>query len=300
MSGTAQAQMTLTQTGLNRGFALTTFATGFPSSGGIGPIAVDYQPDGTTLVGSNVDNRIVRFNNADNQTYGGATATAYPATEFPHGIAHFGPTVYVSRYNSQTIVQLNADGSINRTVASNLGNARALVANNATGHLLTSCVQGLRDVDPATGAFTTIAADESDGITLSPDGTIVYGAVISGGLAGRLVGWNIATHQVVFQSAVLPGTIDGTALGFNQFAGYIYANTNAGTVLEIDLNNPNAAPAVIATGGSRGDFVSSDPTGSGDMLLTQSDRVLRLHGIPAPASRGRSSGRGSATGRRKA
>src|SRR5262249_30549668 len=36
------------------------------------------------------------------------------------------------------------------------------------------------------------------------------------------------------------------------------------------------------TGGSRGDFVAPDPSKSGDLLLTQSDSIMRLSGIPSP------------------
>ena len=278
----ANADLTLTPDGITRGFALTTFASGFASSGNVGPVSIDFQTDGSILVSSFVGNRIQRFANTDNQSAATAPALSYPPDEFPHGIAHFGSTVFVSRFGTQTIVQLNADGSINHTVATGLGNARDLLANPATGRLLTSTTTGIRDVNPVTGSFTTLVTDEADGISLSQDGSIVYGAIISGPRSGHLIGYSTSTGAPVFDSGFLSGGLDGTALGFGERFGYIYGNMNNGTVLEINL--ATLASTIIATGGSRGDFVSADPSGSGDLLLTQSDRIIRLSGIPSPSA----------------
>lgn len=281
-AASAQAQLTLTPAGVARGFTLTTFANGFASSGSVGPVAIDYQDDGSILVSSLVGNRIQRFANVDNQAAGSAPLLNYPSAEFPHGIAHFGSTVYVSSFNVQTIVELNPDGSINRTVASGLGNVRDLEANPFTGRLFTSSTTGVRDVNITTGAFTTLMTDEADGITLSPDGSVLYGAIISGPRFGHVMGYNTTTGLPVFDSGFINGTADGTAVGFGLRTGYLYANCNNGTVVEINLTT--LEQIVIATGGSRGDFAAADPTGSGDLLLTQSDSIIRLGGIPTPGA----------------
>ncbi|MFA6045479.1 MAG: hypothetical protein WC718_10880 [Phycisphaerales bacterium] len=279
----AQAQLSLTPAGVSRNFAISTFASGFASSSGIGPIPIDFQPDGSVLVGTYTDNRIYRFNNTDNQTVAGTPfLSGYPSSELAHGIAHWGDRLFVSHYNSQTIDELNADGSVNHNVASGLGNARALLANPANGHLFTSTVQGVRDVNPNTGIFTTLTTQELDGITISSDGSVLYGAAISGGLNGHLVGYNTTTGAVVFDSGFVGGGLDGIAIGYGLRAGYIYGNSNNGTVVEINL--ATLAQVTIASGGSRGDFVSSDPSGSGDLLLTQTDRIIRLSGIPTPGT----------------
>ena len=55
-------------------------------------------------------------------------------------------------------------------------------------------------------------------------------------------------------------------------AGNIFANTNGGTVVEVNL--ATQLPPTIATGGSRGDFVTVDPNGT--LLLTQTDSIDRL------------------------
>jgi hypothetical protein len=121
------------------------------------------------------------------------------------------------------------------------------------------------DIDPTNGNLTVIENTTSfDGI--STDGTVVYGAGGPG-----IVGYNLVTHAQVF-SAGVGGGPDGTAIGTGSLAGKLFVNTNGGQVIEIDL--ATNSQTVIATGGSRGDFVYVDPNGS--LLLTQTDSVLRL------------------------
>ena len=55
----------------------------------------------------------------------------------------------------------------------------------------------------------------------------------------------------------------------------IFVNTNGGTVVEVNL--ATKVQTLIASGGSRGDFVTVDPSNN-TLLLTQSDRILRLSG----------------------
>jgi hypothetical protein len=75
-----------------------------------------------------------------------------------------------------------------------------------------------------------------------------------------------------FDVAQLFCRIDGSALGTGTLSGNIFVNTNSGTLVELNL--ATKVQTVIASGGSRGDFVEADPNGS--LLLTQSDSVLRL------------------------
>ena len=69
------------------------------------------------------------------------------------------------------------------------------------------------------------------------------------------------------------GGPDGIALGKGPVAGNLFVNTNGGTVVEVNL--ATAAKTLIASGGSRGDFVTVDPN-NGTLLVTQSDRIMRL------------------------
>src|SRR5262249_7028586 len=82
------------------------------------------------------------------------------------------------------------------------------------------------------------------------------------------------TGAQVFDSGVIPGGPDGTAIGTSgNLAGKLFVNTNGGTVVEI--NTTTLAQTVLATGGTRGDFVTVDPLND-TLLITQTDDILRL------------------------
>ena len=99
-----------------------------------------------------------------------------------------------------------------------------------------------------------------------------------------LRGYNTTTGAQVYDSGTLGGVPDGVALGAGAFSGKAFVNTNNGQLIEVDL--ATSSQTVIATGGSRGDFVTVDPT-NGTLLITQSDRILRLQGgafVPEPGA----------------
>jgi hypothetical protein len=116
------------------------------------------------------------------------------------------------------------------------------------------------------------AGVDADGLTVAGDGRTLYAAV----LREHLLGFDLATKAQVFDSGTI-SFVDGPALGTGSLAGRIFANVSDGTVWEVDL--ATSAQTLIATGGSRGDLVAVDPS-DGTLLLTQTDRILRLHGPP--------------------
>lgn len=281
-AGTASAGLTLTPAGVARGFQLSTFVSGYPSVGGIGPVGIDFQLDGSVLVTGFVGNDIRRFANVDNQTPADGTLLAYPGTEFCHDVAHIGPTNYISHFTSQSIEELNPDGSVNHVVASGIGNARALKVHPITSELLVSTVQGIRGVNAISGAVRNISDLHVDGLGVSADGSVVFGSVLGNGPGGHVLGVNTTTGAVVFDSGFIGfGGADGVAVGYSALAGYLYVNCTDGRVWEVNMNT--LAQTLIADGGSRGDFLASDPSSNGDILLSQSDSVIRLTGIPTPA-----------------
>src|SRR6185369_2055824 len=116
------------------------------------------------------------------------------------------------------------------------------------------------------------ASVDADGMTVGGDGRTLYAAVFR----QHLVGFDIGSKAQVFDSGTI-AYVDGPALGIGSLAGKIFANVNDGTVWEVDL--ATSAQTLIASGGSRGDLVAVDPA-DGSLLLTQTDRILRLHGPP--------------------
>jgi hypothetical protein len=199
-------------------------------------------------------------------TFGGGNA---------HSLATVSGKVYmVEKFaNGGSLVQIDPNtGNVLTTILTNLNQPLGLTANPLNGHLiLGTSFNGIFDVDPIAKSARLITPTPADGVTLSADGLTVYGA--SG---GHILGFRVSDGLLVFDSGPISG-VDGTALGVGTLAGKIFGNTNFGDLVEVDLLTH--AQTLIATGGTRGDFVTVDTT-NGSLLLTQSDRVLRLTAPP--------------------
>ena len=271
LASSAHAQFTLTAAGTAAGFTLSTFADSFPNSNSIGPLGVAFSGS-NVLVTDYPGNVRVFPTDTDGQH-----ATAIPVGHFYSGtaigLASVGSKIYMTQQANGRVVQINADGTFNQNIV-NIQNATGLVTNPANGHLFVSgfdasgpggFTDAILDVDPLAKTFSVFStALATDG--LSTDGTTLYVASNN-----SILGYNIATKTQVFNSGFI-NTVDGTALGFGSLTGNIFANTNDGRLLEVNLTT--LAQTVVATGGSRGDFVTVDPNGS--LLVTQTDRIQRL------------------------
>ena len=103
--------------------------------------------------------------------------------------------------------------------------------------------------------------------------------------SGHVLGFDTRTKSQVFDSGSIPGGVDGTAAGTGRFANELFVNTNSGTLYEINLTT--GLQTLIASGGTRGDFVTVDTT-TDTLMITQSDRMMRVSGasfvsVPEPS-----------------
>ena len=269
----AQASLTLTQAGIDQGLSLTTFASGFPNSG-IGPLGTAFTNDGAVLVSDYNTGRIYRFpSDTDGQVANAGLITANFGGNNPNDMAQLGSTIYMTRQATGDLVQLNQDGTLNHSIVGGMPAATGLTADPFTGHLFVSTLgnNAIYNVDPVSGAKSVFVHFSADGLSLSPDGSVLYAA----GGNGHLVGFSTTTGAQVFDSGFI-NTLDGTAAGTGPiFGGLIFANTNNGRLIEI--NTTTLVQTLIASGGSRGDFVTVDPS-TDTLLITQTDRILRLNG----------------------
>jgi len=283
-AGPAKADLMLNATGIADGFSLSTFVTGVPatSSSCCGPLGIATNSSGQVVMQVYSNNNYV-FNDVDGQTFADKLSAASPAVtagSYGMAITNDGGTLYSG--NNDTggqLIQLNADGSLNHVVTTTPGGTVAghgIATNPVNGHIITSSGNGLWDINPATGAARQIVntGGAVDGVSVSKDGTIVYGAD-----SGFIVGWDIASGAVAYISPFL-GSPDGTGViaGSTPYAGDIISNDNDGTVWLLDpiglLPDGNAFEE-IASGGSRGDYVGVDGT-NGSLFLTQTSSVDRL------------------------
>lgn len=266
----AHADLILTAAGVSAGFTLTPFVTGFPSTGYCcGPLGVAVNSAGNVMVQSWGDQTIKVFSDVNGQTVSSAlSSVTYSNSSYGSALAYSNGNVYSTYAPANEVVQLNNDGTINQVITS--GGKGGLWTNPANGHLLAAGYGAIYDIDPIAKTSRVVTYSDVDGVSVSPDGTIVYGAAY-----GHVYGWNIASGSLVFDSGYWGSSPDGTAIiqGAGPLAGSILANDNDGTVW---LINPITAQLTeIAYGGSRGDYVGVDRL-NGSLFLSQTDSLYRL------------------------
>jgi hypothetical protein len=273
----ANAALTLTAAGTAQGFNLSTFATGFPNASGLGPLGIAFPAAGGVLI-ADIAGNIRRFpTDTDGQSAVSAPIGQNYGSNNAVGLAVVGGNIYMTQQLASAVVQVNNDGTFNQTiVSSGVFAATGIVANPFTGHLYVSTIDNgqIVEVDPVAKTTSILGHYIMDGMTLSADGKTLYGATYAdvSSVEGGIVGIDTTTGLVKFDTGIIPGGVDGAALGTGTLAGLLFVNMNSGDFIEVNLNT--LARTTIATGGSRGDFVTVDPNGS--LLLTQSDSIVRL------------------------
>lgn len=265
----AFAGMTLTTAGTTAGFGLTTFADGFPATGFCcGPLGVGFPATGGVLVADYPGNVYLFPTDVDGQHAGSITPVSNFGYRNPADLASLGGKIYMTEQASGLVVQLNDNGTFNHTVGS-VGFATGMAADAANGLLYISNGSAIYSLNPVTGVTALFANGGFDGLTLDAGAQILYAED-----NGSIVGYKVSNGSLVFNSGGIAGGPDGAAFGTGTLAGNIFVNTNGGTVVEVNI--ATLAQTVLASGGSRGDFVTVDPNGT--LLLSQTDDVLRLTG----------------------
>jgi streptogramin lyase len=230
---------------------------------------------GDTVIGSGyARGQLYLFNDLDGQTLGSSLLTV-SAGGTPTGIAVAGSNVYVGllggAYYSVNTTTLAMTPIPLPGVTARYG----LWGNQTDGHLIASTNLGLLDINPTTASFTLVGSPggNTDGVTVSPAGTVAYNETNSNALLGySLVAVNPTTP--VFSRTGLPGGPDGTGIiSGGVFSGDIIVNNNDGTVGLLDPTT--GVETIIAAGGTRGDLVAPDAS-NGTLFLTQSEALYRL------------------------
>lgn len=157
------------------------------------------------------------------------------------------------------------------------GDPRDLATDPATGDLLLTTKCGLyriTDLDTATPKTVLIGTQHPnlDGIEVVDGGKHAWAANVGVSVDE----YDLATGAVL-QSVPLAGKPDGLALAGPGapagIAGNLFVNSNDGTITMIDVHHGNKA-SVVASGGTRGDFVTVGPDGL--LYATQSAKIVQL------------------------
>lgn len=288
---TAGLQLTSYASGQN--FQLSTFAKNFPHYGQaphvLGPLGIAFYAQKVLVadVGDNNNNTTGHVRVFPNDKDGQDASTLSQIVNYsprPIGLATLNGNIYLTT-RADNLVQINTDGTLNQTLLTGLTSSTGLLADPFRNVLYVSSGGNhstVWKVDPTNPSGYTVWLSKytgGDGMALSVDGKALY---ISVNDSNNVVGVSTSSPTTeVFNfdaaNAIRQITIavpDGIAVGKGSLAGKLYVNANDGNLWEINTQVSPPTKTAIATGGTRGDFVTVDPNGT--LLLTQSDRVLRL------------------------
>lgn len=279
--------LTLTAAGTAEGLSLSTFASGYPTVSGIGPISFAIDPvSGRAVTTSYGSGRVISYaSDTDGQTYSGGTQSTqvYGA---PTGLTTLGGKLYVADQGSG-VSRIDGFGNVVGGTFFAAPGATGLAASVATGLLYTSDNAGLQSINPVTSAIATLATGAFDGLTTTNDGTQLYAEFNQ-----HVLGYRLSDMTQIFDSGFISGA-DGALIANLAGVAVLLVNTNNGELWQVNLSD--ATQILVASGGSRGDIVALDPTNN-TALLTQSDTIMRLSlpagstfgvtSVPEPASLG--------------
>jgi hypothetical protein len=265
----AFADMALTGAGSGAGFTLSTFANNFPGTGFCcGPLGITFNSDSSVLV-SDYNGNFYRMADTDTQNVASMTksnSTVYASGNIT-GLTTLSGVHYLALQSSGAVVKVDDNGNTIGTLRAGIGAATGIIADPVHNTIWVSNLNQILELDTAGNILHTFSAPCADGVTINATATTIYTIACS----GNVIGYDTTSGATVFDVFGL-GNPDGTALGTGSLSGLLFANTNSGNVYQIDLTT--AALTLIASGGSRGDFVSVDPNGT--LLLTQTDSIVRL------------------------
>jgi WD40 repeat protein len=274
----ANATLKLTAEGTADGFTLTTFLSGYSAQ--YGPLAQGILPNGNIITGSEFDRKIYVFKDVDNQTLSNAvSATPYicQTGNCNYAMATAGGQVYGAQAFGGFYERFASDGSrtqIPGKVAADLRGHLGMWGNPANGHVVASSNAGLVDIDPIAGSYRVVKAGLfPDGVSVSPDGATAY---VENGV---IQAYDLATGTLLRSFPNFGHAPDGTGvISGGPLNGDVIVNNNDGTVGLLDPSKLDGDPnqfVLIATGGTRGDFVSPD-LNNGTLFLSQNELVARL------------------------
>lgn len=285
----AHATLTLTAAGIADGFTLAPYFT--TPTNNYYDLANAFLSDGTLLGVDYAQSAILKLNDVNGQSLGTALQIQ------PVG----GTPINTTRVNGVTYLAISGVGifsvsnSLALTPISVQGGITPVLgfwANTVTGDLICNCSNGIDDINPTTGAVVHIASPPvADGVSVSENGQDVYVET-----DGQIFGYNIsnlAAITQIYDSGPLPGSPDGTAdIAGGPYANQLIVNNNDGSVGL--LNTADNIETIIASGGTRGDFVTPDSS-NGTLFLSEYDYTWRLglqgtslgstgNTVPEPAS----------------
>jgi hypothetical protein len=269
----ANAALTVTAAGAALGFSLSTYYSG-DASNNYGMLDVTTTASGNVIATSYARSQLETLADVDGRSPGSILhVVSVPGLAYSVATTPAGATYYAGNGTAYYSVNTSTLGLTPLNLSQPLTSYLGMWANPVTGHLISSSYQGLVDIDPVTGTVHVITTTFGfDGVTVTPDGLSACGVISSSIIrCYAIAGTNALVATYTSDASHLPdgtGVITGGALN-----GYIVTNNNDGTVGVIDPTS--GVTTIIASGGTRGDFVGPDLT-NGTLFLASADQVERL------------------------
>ena len=281
----AQAGPVLTAQGAALGFTLDTFASGGPLYPYASPFIAVASVGGGYLAVVDRNNAVELFTDTNNHAYGSQLSSVNLSGVV--NIANAGGNAYTSVLGGGLfqVTRIGTTLGLSGVGVSGFTFGYGLAGNPVNGHLYaplgggSTGSAGIYDINPTTGTASAIFTGKFvDGVSVSPDGKTVYGAVAtSGTTVDSILGFDIATHVQVFSFTSTHSPDGAGAIAGGLLDGYVVSNNNDGTVTII--NPATGTETVIVTGLIRGDFTSPD-LNNGSLLLADRGASYRLGAPP--------------------
>jgi hypothetical protein len=250
------------------GFAVSDFATGFPTENRFGPMGLAFDSHGTLFAVDNTDGNLYKFSPAGGLAGGPNLVSTSPITGYLIGLAFDkAGDLFVARQEVEgggDVAQLNpATGAVIRIVVSGL-EPLGLATDPVSGDLFVAADGSpiKRIVNPASENPTITDYGEPlsgpDGITFGPEGTLYTedeGNIISiTGTASPTPGVNTTVGFV--------SEADGIAVAETTNPNeqpFLAVNSNDGSITKVDLATTPVTYTPMVTDGTRGDLVAVGP-----------------------------------------
>jgi sugar lactone lactonase YvrE len=255
------------------GFTSSLYATGFASSNstnGVGPVGVVLDSSGVLYVADNADGELYTV------PAGGGVATPLAQDQL-FGLAESSSGRLYGATLGGTIYEVDkTTGALIRDVV-NVGSAEGIGFDPLSGDLFVDAtanneiirVSHLEDGQPVTTSVYATGAP-LDGIDFGSDGKL-YAANTGAGIVYSVSGTNQPPPHNLVVAAQLP-VPDGTAVGGTGGSQFLAVNENNGNIMMVNL--ATGAQSLIASGGTRGDFVTVGSDGC--LYATQSASIQRV------------------------
>ncbi len=261
--------------------AASTFATGFPNNGAVGPIGLAFDSAANFYVGDYIAGTVIKLAPGG----GSASAALWVSPHLGGAVlaVNFSKSgrLYVIVQNPNELVELDpATGHLVRVVTTLSTCYAGAATDPLSGDLFvtSTCGGALLRISGFEGSgapvLTNYASGGQDGIVFAPDGTIYAAQYLIGVI--KVAGTDQPQPAAVTSIASVP-TADGIAFLLpppGQPVTKLVVNRNDGIMTEIDTSTTPPTLTNVITGGSRGDFVTVGADGC--LYATQSTTVEKV------------------------